>query len=361
MTINTLSGGKRRLAGLALVAALTFVMAACGSGGADSPAVPAEPAQPSVEPGVEEDAEVEPIHIVHAVSGDPGVEAIPGLYALDQLKEKYGHTFEVVQTAETAILMEGLSTGDFNFGGGASAAGLRAIGRGAEFHVIGVEAGMQWLMAAEPGTSTCADHVGKRIGIHAAGSAGEGYFNYWISQNCTAEEAAEIKILYVAGSGARTQALLVGQLDAGMVTVSDMPLLADRFSASINFADALAGRVLPNPLYVNEKFLADNPRVVEQFLEEVVAIQREMAGNEERIVELLLRYLPQLDEEGARAAARAATEARLFPEDGGYSALANIATIVEFLIEDTGELEASARDALDRYVRVEPLEAALNN
>jgi NitT/TauT family transport system substrate-binding protein len=302
------------------------------------------------------------VSIKYSVIGEPGADALPGIMAVKRLEEKYGYKVEIVEVAELPIALEGLSSDEFQLGSGAASATFNAVLSGADVKMVGVETGMVWVMQGIPGLETCADLAGKTIGLHAAGSAGEGYFKYWTLENCTPAEAEKLKIVYVPGSDARAQALLAGELDATMITYTEIPLVEASTETMFEFKDVgdLSKLSAASGLLAGGPFMEDHPEIVTQFLEEVVTGQEEMQTLD-GLREAVAYALPNLEGEDAESAAQLTFDSGTVLTEGGRSVLENMSNIVDFMVNTTGELPEEAMDHTEDFYDASFLKEALTN
>jgi len=340
--------GRRllRTAAIAAVAALSITAFSACSGGSD-------------DGGDGGDTEVP--KLLYAVMGDPGADAVPGIYAAVKLGEEYGYDVEITEVAEPTLMMEGISSGEFQFGGNGPAFMFPPLLNGANAKMIGAETGMTWIMQGVPGLKTCADLAGKRVGLHAVGSSGEGYFNYWASQNCTEEEREALNILYVPGSEARAQALLAGELDATMITYTDLPLVEGTTETMFEFKDVgdLAN-VIGSGIAVNNDFAEKYPEVVQQYADELVKGQAEMTTME-GMIEAIKVALPNTPEEDVEQAAQLAFDNDTMLQDGGIDKMKNLNDVLDFMTEVTGELPEGSQGRADEISDLSYLEKAVEN
>jgi NitT/TauT family transport system substrate-binding protein len=163
------------------------------------------------------------------------------------------------------------SRGDVQLTFGAATAALQAIGSGAKLKVIGQQqGGAPWAIVGKSGINSCADLVGKRFALNSPGGTTTGYSKFWIADQCPADARQKIRPIYIPDSGSRAAALVAGQIDATILTPSDIQTVdakaPGKFHTVVDFAQTDLKQLNSSMIAVNQGFLSSDRDTVVRFM-----------------------------------------------------------------------------------------------
>jgi ABC-type nitrate/sulfonate/bicarbonate transport system substrate-binding protein len=270
-----------------------------------------------------------------------------GLLAAFDAMRAQGYTIYTPSLADASLVGEGLAQGRFQFAG-ANIGGLIAAEQGAPVKWIIDRIDNEWMVYAREGIDSCDELVQSRVAIHSPTSVSGAMLRSWVAKACSPEVAATFDPLIISGSQNRYAALLADQIDASPVEFADALALDAQggFTRMVSFAQDLP-ELRPLNIMGYEPWMQENPDVVKTLIREVLLQHRRINSEEGYLLELITRYLPEL--ENAEALADAHVQAKLFPNNGGVTE-EGIAFTLEFYGPDgTGDLsgEAGVDDVAD--------------
>jgi len=304
--------GQKRL-GMLLAAGLLTIAGACGdddggggatSGGAATPAGAGESSN----------ATAEAVSFQFAM-GSPGLSGALLQETLARVNEKYGHDAEWVELADSDLVVQGAAQGQFQMGSSTTSSVMKVIQDGAPLTFVSELSRNQWTLMAKNDIADCADMDGVRLGLHSPGGVSTALYRAWYQRNC--DTGVEPDELYIEGSPNRLQALLAGQVDVAMIELEDtLDLPEGDYTMLANFTQDLRD-IKVGLVYANDGFIEEHPEVVQQVVNELTALQKEVNEDPALFEELIGEYVPETGEKTADAVA-AYLDVGMIPDDGGF-------------------------------------------
>jgi NitT/TauT family transport system substrate-binding protein len=327
----------KKSSALAVFAVFTLLLAACAPAAAPSPTAapkaaapaekPAEAAKPAAEapkaaapavPAPKPAAKGVKIRVAYPSQAD--FEDIPTLLAVDRLSGM-GYSVETTFFAQPELAVEAMSRGDAEIGNGAARTYLKAIQKGAPIRVIGEQAGNNWSVLAVKAITKCADLDGKRLAIHSEGAVSTAMLRAYLQKQCP---QAKPNFAVIPGSENRAAALLAGQIDATPAELADaVQVLSKRgndFHVIANFAKDVP-ELKATLLYVNSNFATANPQAVQDYMEAVIGVHRDVNKNPKMLEEAAPKFLT-IEKEMLPLITKAHMDANAFDPNGGLTAQA---------------------------------------
>jgi NitT/TauT family transport system substrate-binding protein len=343
-----------------LLVVMVLVVAACGAGASPSPSSAAPSTPASVAPGSDAPSE-EPSPSELAGSKNftvaftsIGLSSVALLAAIDELKTQ-GYTIDTPEVADNNLIVQGVSTGEFQFSSGTTLAVMIAAKTGAPVKIIGNRIGNEWTVASVATIADCAGLNGKRYAHHSEAAVSTAMGRNWVAESCPGTTPEEV---IIAGSDNRANALIADQIDATELELSDtISLLAsqgDKFHVLTSFSETLPD-LKPSTIYGNSEYMAENPGDVVALLTAVLAENQKISEDADYLKELAIKYLPNVNQDTLDEVAAQYVELGLFEPDGGVTAEQLEYTIGFF--EDAQALEAGL--TVDQVADLSFLEMAL--
>jgi NitT/TauT family transport system substrate-binding protein len=232
-----------------------------------------------------------------AVAGDtsfiyaqtsPGVSNVTTLAAIDALRAQ-GFDIEVVELANPDLVIQGVTSGQFQFGRGGTPE--IAIQQGADIRSVVGAAGNEWTVYADNDIADCAGLNGRRVGIQSQTGGSTARLRGWLEANCPGTTP---EYVVIEGSQNRYAALLADRIDGSPLELADAVRLeleaSDRFHLLANLAET---QILPTQIYGNNSYMQANPEVVQAFIEALLTEHRKIAADPEYLVTLITTYVPE--------------------------------------------------------------------
>ncbi|WP_232666076.1 ABC transporter substrate-binding protein [Pseudonocardia sp. TRM90224] len=317
----------KRLAALALLAALPVALAATACGG-----------------GTTTSADGTVSFTVAVI--EPDITAVPVLAAVDAVRAA-GHRVEVVELAEPELAIEGLAKGTYAISAEATSPALIAIQQGAPIKIIADVIGNQWAVYGKAGISSCDDLGGRPFGIFSEGAVATAIVKDWVDTTCTGGKRPEY--LTIGGSEVRAQALISGEIDATPLEMSDVVALESSgisaFTQVVDFTRSLPD-LHPQTVYANAEFLAEHRDVAQAFVTALVQEHSKINTDPRHLVALVAKHLPDQDAAEVERIARRYVDAKLF--DAGALTEQNVRGTIDFFVR-AGVIEPgmTAKDVAD--------------
>lgn len=302
--------------GLAVLAAATMALSACGGG----------------------DSSSDPKSFTVAVI-EPDITTVPILAALDAL-EADGYSVKQVELAEPELAIEGLAKGRYAISAEATSPALIANQQGAPIKIIADVVGNQWAFYANDGIESCDDLAGEPVGIFSEGAVATAMVKDWVEKECTGDEP---EYLVIGGSDVRAQALQKGEISATALEISDVAALKaagnDLGQPLADFAVDIPG-LHPQTVYANTDFLKDQKEAAQAFVDALAAEHEKINADSAYLVGLVEKYLPD------NVTDSLADTAKTYVDKGLFDATAldaeNLQQTIDFFIE-AGVLDEGAK------------------
>lgn len=265
---------------------------------------------------------------------EPDITTVPVLAAVDALK-KDGHDVEIVELAEPELAIEGLAKGEYAISAEATSPALNAIQQDAPIRIIADVVGNQWALYGKPGISSCADLDGRPFGIFSEGAVATAMAKEWVAGECGKGKKPEY--LTIGDSGARTQALIAGEIDATPLEIADTVALEESgtFPKIVDFAEATPD-MHPQTVYANAEFLTEHKDVSQAFVTALVDEHGKINAEDGYLAKLAKKYLPDEKDADLKEIAERYVESGLF--DAGALTDENVQKTIDFF-ERAGVIE----------------------
>lgn len=343
---------------LVLFATFALLIAACGGAATPSPSS-ASPSSPASAPASTEPSEPAPTELPGSKSftvafTSIGLSSVGLLAAIDALKAD-GYTIETPEVADNNLIVQGVSTGEFQFSSGTTLAVMIAAKTGAPLKIIGDRVGNEWTVASVSSIADCAGLNGKRYAHHSEAAVSTAMGRNWVATSCPGTTPEEV---IIAGSDNRANALIAGQIDATELELSDAISLlnsqGDKFHVLTSFSETLPD-LKPSTIYGNTEFMTENPGDVVALLKATLAEYQKISEDPAYLKSLAVKYLPNVNQDTIDDVAAQYVELGLFEPDGGITTDQLEGTIKFF--EGAGQLEAGL--TVDQAADLSFLEMAL--
>jgi NitT/TauT family transport system substrate-binding protein len=277
--------------------------------------------------------------------------------AVDKLAAQ-GYEAEMVETADSALNIEGLSQGQFDITAGDTGGSLIGIQQaGAPIAAIAAGPANAWTVYSTSDITTCADLAGRRVAIHGQVSDSTAMLTNYINSECPGTTP---EYVVIAGSPNRLAALLAGEVDATPLELSDAIVLEDepdgRFALLTSFAETLPD-LRPTWAVANRDFLTNRPDLAQAWLKAIVTEFRMIDDDPAYLRQLLTEYGPELVEQPSfESAVQRYVELGIFDRD--YGAEESMFDYTIGFYEDSGSIQPGL--TVDQVVDLGPLNAVLD-
>ncbi len=311
---------------LVLLATVAFVAAACTGGASPSPSSAAPPSAPpagSAEPSGAAPSDAAPSELPGSrdftvAFTSIGLSSVALLAAIDDLKSQ-GYTIDTPEVADNNLIVQGVSTGEFQFSSGTTLAVMIAAKTGAPLKIIGNRIGNEWTVASKSDIADCAGLDGKRYAHHSEAAVSTAMGRNWVANDCPGTTPEEV---IIAGSDNRANALIADQIDATELELSDtISLLSsqgDKFHVLTSFSETLPD-LKPSTIYGNTEYMSENPGDVVALLRATLAQHEQINADPEYLKSLATKYLPNVNQDTLDEVAAQYVELGLFETDGGIT------------------------------------------
>jgi ABC-type nitrate/sulfonate/bicarbonate transport system substrate-binding protein len=287
----------------------------------------------------------------------PGNVAI--LEAADQLSEDPGYgKIDNIPFSSTDLAVQGLASNDVQIMSGNGTEVYLAIDKGSPLKAVGQRIGDEFVVVGSPNATDCSEADGKRMGIHSAAGITTALAKAWFAQECP---DATPNYVTIEGSDNRVQALMAGQLDMSVVDlggVTQLNLQAPGEYPVIDYLQKVFPQIQTSLNWSNETFIKDHEQAITDFLAKQIEVQKKMNADPAYFVEILQKYLPDMDDETAKATADAYLAAGTFPTDGGVDA-DGVQSTIDWLADNDLGVEKDSLSS-DQVFDGSMLEAALD-
>ena len=271
------------------------------------------------------------------------------LEAADELSAEPGYgKIDNVPFSSTDLAVQGLASNDVQIMSGNGTEVYIAIDKGSPLKAVGQRIGDEFVVVGSPDVAGCADADGKRMGIHSTAGITTALAKAWFAQKCP---DATPNYITIEGSDNRVQALLAGQLDMSIVDLGGVVQLQTQAPDKYPVIDYLQ-QVFPNIQtslnWSNEDFMKDHKHAITDFLAKQIEVQKHMNSDPAYFVQILQKYLPDMDDATAKATAQAYLDAGTFPTDGGVDAQ-GVQDTIDWLADNDLGVEKGSLTSDDVY------------
>lgn len=316
---------------LALGLAGTLVLAACSSSPAATPTkapvtsapvtsapVTAAPATPTAAPTL---TNTKSFWIGFTSTG---ISSAPFLAAIDDLNTNKGYDIKTPILAQSELVTEGVSEGQFAFGSGANNSVLAAVEKGANLKLVVDRVANEWTLYVRTATiKSCADLAGKKIALHSAGAVSTAMVKNYVKTNC---DGTEPDYVFIEGSPNRVAALQADQIDGSPLELGDSITIeadartAGKFVLLSSFSADLP-KLKTTSVYVNGDWAAQNPQSVKDVVQAVLEQNRKIADDPTYLKTIATKFVPDaINADTVDAATAKYRDLKLFDVNGGLTA-----------------------------------------
>jgi len=325
-----------------LVAALAFVISACG-GSTDEPSAPAPTPQPTEEAP---STELETTSIRLATS-PPDFETLTDVYWI-KLLEEAGLTVETFEFESSPDTVRAVAAGEGDVINTSPLAIMQYIQQnGGGLTIVGVELlTTDYVLLAQKGIETLADLEGEIIGISTPGDLSDSLTRLMLKNAGVDPESVEYA--QIGGTSARVAALGAGQIAGGAAHVLNALVGAREFDLQIlaQYGDYVPGYA-QRFLAMNPEWMAAHPNTAQLLVDKMIEAQRWAQDNREEFIALGLEELEGLPEDLANEAYDVfMSYPEFFAVNGGMD---KIGPTAEVEIAQ-GNLDAAFLDSYDEWV-----------
>lgn len=270
---------RRSRRGTALIVTLGLVAGCTTSPGAapsspapgDTPGSPSDVASPPATPGTGA--------LKVGYPSAPDYEDILMVEAFDRLNGR-GWDIENVFFASPETAFGALAQNEVQMGTGAVTSAFTALTAGAPLKIVGNQQGVPWAIVGTEEVQTCDDLATSIFAVHSPGGTTTTYPLYWAETACSPEAAANIKPIYIEGSGTRAAAMLAGEIDATIIGPAEIAFLEreapGRFHVLVDFAEDPALEGLNSSVFTfSESYLNENIVPVAEILKAISVVYSE--------------------------------------------------------------------------------------
>lgn len=342
---------RRGWAAVAVIAASSLALAACGS--SDDPEPTTSPTSPgSTETEAPSEPEEKGSLTLAFSTAAPQVEKIPTILAAEAMEEA-GYDVELIWLQSSEDPVQAVVRGDADLGSANVSTVFGAAAQGAPIKALMTQNMPSYAMVTPVEATSPEDLHGLRLGIHAPVSATALYGNLLLEDYPDVEP----NTLVVPGSANRIQAMIAGELDASVIQLGDLDVLETeapgQFHVMYNFATEMDD-VIDSVMFATTSYLEENGDVVEEFLRALLDAQQLVKDDPSVLIDAIVRHVPEATQERAEEIAEVYLATNVWPEDGNFSDEV-IARTVE-AIKAYGGLET---EPSTDCCTTEPLQAAL--
>lgn len=274
-----------------------------------------------------------------ALNGNPDVQDVPRLMALDALKEQ-GYVIEQTVFANSDLIPVALTRGDIDFGSGDTSVAWSASTKGGDIRTIIGRAKTSYSLVTKPDLQTCKELGDRPVAFNSSASVGYVMFQKLLKQNC---ESVTPKLLLMNGSNSRVSALQTGEIDGAWVEMATWLQLKrqapEKFRALIDFAKEFP-EVQYSSFSVRKSWADKNPEIVKDFVRALLTAHRQIISNPGLLRDEIIKYL-SVDNASAQASAEAYLTSGIWDADGGLTQV-SVQSMID-LLTSGGALPAGVK------------------
>lgn len=199
--------------------------------------------------------------------GSPDIGNLPALIAADEMK-KAGYNASTTVIADTPPEIAALRKGSVQMAYSNTISLLKADISKPDLQAVAEAYGSESILVAKKNVKSVPDLVkqGVAVGIESPTSQMATLISF-----TNAKFGVKLKVVYIANSPSRANALLAGKLQASILQIDDATKVlgqaADQFHIVVNYADLIPENVGAS-LYTTSSFAKDNPKVVQEFVDQ---------------------------------------------------------------------------------------------
>ncbi len=213
-----------------------------------------------------------------------------------------------------------------------------------------------WTIVSRNDISDPRQLAGKQIAVHSESSMSNSVSKYYVKK----QNIPGARILFIAGSLNRAQALRAGQIEAAALYMTDAVRLnlsdPGKFRVLVDFSPVT--EAIDSVLLVRKDWLAAHPKEMREILKTLLETYRWMPKRPAEAKARVTRLYPTEDPALVSAALDAYLNRGMWHPDGGITP-ESIRTMVEFLATETGDLPKDVKRDPAAYATFEPLDDVL--
>jgi len=295
----------------------------------------------------------QPAAVKMAYSAQQQIPYAASLVAWQNLK---GITVEPVYMRNSPQAVQTLLKGDVQMVQTNPVAAFKAILEGGPLTVLAGLMLNEWTIVSRAEIAEPRHLAGKQLAVHSESSMSYTVAKYFVKK----EAIPNVRILFIAGSPNRAQALRSGQIDATTLYITDAVRLAmtdpGKFRVLADFSNM--SEAMDSVLLVRKDWLAAHPREAREILTTLVQTHRWMAKHPAEAVERVARLFPKEKPEFVKAAVESYLEKGIWDADAALRPDL-IRTVVDFLATETGDLPKDVNRDPAAYATFAPLDEVL--
>jgi ABC-type nitrate/sulfonate/bicarbonate transport system substrate-binding protein len=235
-------------------------------------------------------------------------------------------------------------------------AAFKAIAEGAPLTVVSGLMLNDWTMVSRADLADAHQLAGKQVAVHSESSMSYSVTKYTIKK----QNIPDVRILFIAGSLNRAQALRTGQIDGAALYMTDAVRLnlsdPGKFRILVDFASMT--EAIDSVILVRKDWLGSHPKEMREIIKGMLEAYRWMpkrpAEAKARVTKLYPTESPAL----VSAALDTYLSRGMWPPDGGVTA-ESIRGMLDFFVTETGDLSKDAKRDPASYATLDPLEDVL--
>ena len=241
------------------------------------------------------------------------VDDLPVILGLQILKRNTGVDFKVVpfNTSEQAVVAVvdravqiGVTSTPF----------FTAVEAGAPIKAFLQATGPGWNLVAKSTIATVQDLKGMTFGSHSPTSFTQALIEKFVIR----DKGVKPKIVFIAGSEVRAQAMLHGRLDATMLDLANTKVVLDAAPGKFNVLVAFSAQpMIQNVFFARADFIEKNPKLIQQFIKAELQAFRRSTADPSLWVEEGAKYVPEFKPEDILATAKLSAQFNIYPANGG--------------------------------------------
>lgn len=295
----------------------------------------------------------QPPAVKMAYSAQQQIPYAASLVAWQNLK---GITVEAVYMRNSPQAVQTLLKGDVQMVQTNPVAAFKAIMEGGPLTVIAGLMLNEWTIVSRADIAEPRQLAGKQLAVHSESSMSNTVAKYFVKK----ENIPNVRILFIAGSPNRAQALRSGQIDATTLYITDAVRLGmtdpGKFRVLADFSKM--SEAIDSVLLVRKDWLGARPRDVREILTALVQTHRWMARHPAEAVDRVAKLFPKERPEFVKAAVETYLEKGIWDADAALRP-DMVRTMIDFLANETGDLPKEVNRDPAIYATFAPLDEVL--
>lgn len=291
-----------------------------------------------------------------AKMGYSAQQQIPYAASLVAWQDLKGVKLEPVFMRTSPLAVQTLLRGDVQMVQTNPVVAFKAITEGAPLTVVSGLMLNDWTIVGRADIAEVRQLAGKQIAVHSESSLSNTVTKYFLKK----QNIPGARIIFIAGSPNRAQALRSGQIEATALYITDAVRLSitdpGKFRIVADFSSMT--EAIDSVLLVRKDWLAARPREMREILKTLLETHRWMPKRPAEANARVTRIFPTENPAVLSAALEAYLTRGIWHPDGGITPN-SIRTMVDFFATETGDLPKDVSRDPATFVNFEPLEDVL--